>query len=423
MGRLVTCEGGTSALIVAAELGVSLEASEASATPRSAYTCGAVAGLAPALDGSSSNDVIAYANDPALEARLRRQGCHLRGPSPRLKARLDRKDWTRTLFARAGIRSVESLVAASDVPFDVVADRLGAPFVIQSVSGSSGRSTWLVGNPRELATVRATTDVDAPRLASRWEPGPTLNVHGLVASDGIEVSAASVQLTGPTELSDERFAYCGGDFIAAERMPSALLLEAAMLTRRVGEILRALGWLGIYGLDIQVSDGQLLVLEINPRLQASSWLLAEIEQRQGIVPMGARHERLLLGDQDAATVATGERGDTGSGAFLVIRQGRPGGHVPCVPRVGYYRRVDETLHFARSGVGFLGCRVGEIYLEGFGPAPGAWHQPGATLARVACAEQLVELDGRTLTEHGRHLATSVLGMLRSSRAGVVCSTA
>lgn len=376
---------------------------------RRPYSGSDVAGLAKSPEIGTDTKVISYANTPELASVLARRGARLLGPPAPLKQQLDDKPFVRSYLESHSLQPAPGFVAGPAWTWRAVRRQLGSPFVAQARTGSTGRSTWLVCDDEGFNTARSAVR-GAELLVSEWFPGTTLNLHGLVTDHGTHVGPPSMQLTGPPELTTERFAYCGADFGAASQLAPATLRSAASVAARTGDALLAMGWTGLFGVDLQLSDGRLHTLEINPRLQASSWLLAEVERAAGVIPLGRLHAEYLAGGA-VSSRREAAVGPATSGAFMVLRQDPPGGRAREHPPPGVYRLDHGLLHYLRRDVGLRCCTAGECYVDGFGPAAGAWHETAATLARLTTHERLIELDGQTLTSAASALLDALCRLL------------
>jgi len=411
---LATCEGGPAAAAAAIVLGADLVSLEDRAAVRRPWSNEDLASVVGLLEPSQRErePLLCYASGPQVEAEARRRGYSLAGGDGRLKQTFDRKEVARQLFVDAGLPTVPWLAGTRmALDFSALAERLGSPFVLQADGGSAGRGTHLIHEHFDLAAICEAMPDDVRLIASPLVAGVTLNIHGVVGHE-VAVSHASIQVTGVADLTDLDFGYCGNDFGAATALSSAALERARDLTLAVGTELRSRGWVGIFGLDVLLSGDALLPLEINPRFQGSSWLLAEVQQALGERPIGELHLDLVLGEGPTPYSFTPRRLAEPAGAFLILHQRHEAATLSATPTAGIYRADNSGLQFMRAGVGLLECASDEVYLEGFPPA-GHTIERGAVLARLATWHRLVELDGRTLAATGSTLVHHVSELLRT----------
>jgi hypothetical protein len=208
-------------------------------------------------------------------------------------ARLDDKVTGRQALHDAGVLTPASVVVQSGtVDRDTIADALRSPtLVLQTRHGSGGTGTWTydAGAPNGVLGGPG----GEPLLVSEWLDGPVVNVHLLVEETRCVISAPSVQLLGWLGLAGNPAAYCGADFAAAAALPPAQLDPFLDGAHAVAEHVWSLGFRGLLGLDA-ILAARPMFLELNPRYQASTWLLAELELAAGYEPVGEAHARALL---------------------------------------------------------------------------------------------------------------------------------
>jgi hypothetical protein len=304
------------------------------------------------------------------------------------------------IFVREQLRLLDVPVPASVVvpapealaAYPGLVERLGSPFVLQAPQGAGGQGTSLVGTAAELAAaVRAEPHV--PQwLASAYAGDTTINVAGVVYPDRVVVSPASVQASGIAELGAAYGAYCGSDFGAVRAIAPALLERAYEGAARIGAWLHRGGHRGIYGADIAVSDVDIAFLEVNPRIQGSSWLLSAAQGEAGLAPCLVEHVRALLDDEpgDDGPVPVERAVRPFSGSHLLLRWTGPQRVVESGPRSGEYLAGPE-----------------QVTVTGL-PGPGTVLVPGAITARLHASGSLVT-PGGSLGPGVRELITYLAG--------------
>jgi uncharacterized protein len=217
------------------------------------YSAGAAAAVAEGLDASCAAYVANFENHPAAVRRLSR-GRRLLGNSPASLARA--RDVAELAAAVAG--------AGARVPLTLVADQAGsAPagkrWLRKPVrgGGGSGVGAWRRGQP-----------LGAGELLQE-------RVDGLVASlafvaDGrrARLLGFAQGLAGDPALGGRGYRYCGSLY--------PLRPEAALrgrLEALAQALTRGFGLVGVNGVDFVVRDGEVFVLELNPRYTASMELI------------------------------------------------------------------------------------------------------------------------------------------------------
>jgi len=295
-------------------------------------------------------------------------------------------------------------VDIAELDYQALVHQLGHPLVVQQPIGSAGIGTFVVESEEELKCAGETQKVGSV-LVSSYEGATTLNVHGLVAPGGIGVSLPSVQLTGIPELSASWSSYCGNDYSAIKDLRPEVPLEVHRLTAAVGEWLFGQGYRGIYGIDMVIQDNTVRILEVNPRLQGSTWLLSELELESGNVPMAINHFLQLLG-QPVDLVSKSYAGD---GAYAILHhRGQQPAEVAHDLRPGVFiLNEDGQLAWKREGLGLIELHDDEFLVFGIPPRPICIVDPGAVLARIATRSRLATSNGRALTEWAARVVKAV----------------
>ncbi|GHJ49222.1 hypothetical protein Cs7R123_65640 [Catellatospora sp. TT07R-123] len=292
----------------------------------------------------------------------------------------------REVMASLGVPVPDAVVAdATELAFAPLAERLGTPFVAQTPNGAGGQGTYLVHEAAELvAALVAHPHVDR-WLVSRFAGPTTINCAGVVHHDGVRLLPASTQISGIDQLGLAFGGYCGSDF-TTPALGAGVLDRAYTHTAAIGHWLRGQGHRGLFGVDIAVSGDELGFLEVNPRIQGSSWLLSRLQERQGGTPCLHQHLLALLG----APLDGPERhpDPVPSGSHLLIRWQGPAGVVRAVP--------------ADGAVADPAARVSGL------PGTGVSLLPGAILGRIESTGSLAAPDGRALTARASALVAALV---------------
>ncbi|MEU5874190.1 hypothetical protein AB0A73_21870 [Glycomyces sp. NPDC047369] len=359
----------------------------------------------------------AYTLTPAWRAAVARSPyLSLPGRTPaRLPAPIAEKIAMRTWLARLGVPVPDSVIVfPGECDFAALARRLGPVMVVQDPHGSGGVGTMRVTGPDDLDAARRAHPRVHRWLASRWAGEVTVNLHGLVPARGpVAVSVPSLQLSGIAEIGAGFGEYGGSDFTAPPRLLTGPLLDqCTALVRRIGLGLSGMGHVGLFGVDIAFDGDRLAVIEINARVQASTWLLGEIELGAGTAPMLARHF-LALNDLPAASAM--EPPLPQGGSTLIIR------HTGSAPvragsglRPGVYG-FGEATAWRRAGIGLLDCGRDEVVVGDL-PRPGSLVAPGATLARLTASAPLALDSGHRLDPVAAAFVAAVQERIRPGSA-------
>jgi hypothetical protein len=306
---------------------------------------------------------------------------------PRVRAIAEDKVYVRQTLERLGVPVPQAVVVtAAAVDFREQAWLLDLPFVLQAPEGAGGQGTYLIHTKEDLLSAITRHPHVECWLASRYCGDVTINVAGVVHRDGVQLFPASVQSSGIASLGSGFGAYCGSDFGAATAIAAPVLAQAHHHAGQIGQWLREEGHLGLFGADIAVGSGGVAFLEVNPRIQGSSWLLSKAQRERHLKPCLEQHVEALLGrplggaDPEADPVA---------GSHLLCRWTGRQGIVRSVAAQGI--APDITITAAP--------RLGTVLM------------PGAIVARIESTGSLAAPDGRSLLPQTEKLLRAFLGSL------------
>jgi hypothetical protein len=396
----VVAEGGAGGRRFTAA-GARLVALEDRLARRRLWSSESIDALIPAVTAelarlSSESDrvvVVPYATTENLErAVAAAPGARLVGPSAAHRWWLDSKPAVRAALAERGVPVVPwQTVDLSAASYHDLRRALGPELVVQADRGSTGVGTSFVRNEDDFR--RIVQGGAGPRMVSAYAGDCVLNFHLAMAECGVAVLGPSVQLSGLPAIGVPAPIYCGNDFAATAGLPAALIEGSRSVAATVAEWLHHRGYRGLAGLDLVTDGTTSRVLEVNPRLQGSTWLVGEAQGRAG---SPATLNQLVFGQP--LTGAT----TPAAGAQLILRRppaGEPAVR-PAVRRVGVYAWRRGGLRFDRPALGLLDCDDHEIFIDGITHLPVDRIQPLAVVGRIASWQPLIQPDGRRLTEFG-----------------------
>ncbi|GAA0402217.1 pyridoxal-dependent decarboxylase [Streptomyces luteireticuli] len=221
----------------------------------------------------------------------RAHGYLLLAPEPGITDRAADKIRVLELFSAAGVPAPDSVLvpAAGRAPARAYwNDRWPGAVVQRRQNNLIGRGTAPVDSPAELEHRLAAWPDEALRL-SRRASGISLTVTACAGPDRTVVSAVSHQLVGLPELAASWGQHCGNRLVHPGDLPEGLYAQARDAARRVGEVLRAQGFRGVFGLDLVEDGGRLLAVEVNPRFQTVVSLVHAAERATGLLPSLGLH--------------------------------------------------------------------------------------------------------------------------------------
>lgn len=143
-------------------------------------------------------------------------------------------------------------------------------FIIQETNSSGGLGTFIIDSENYLH-VTSNLKRDSLYLISFFgEPSFSLNAHILITNNDVIVLPPSVQI-----IEKYRFnlIYSGADFVNYKYIDEKYQKKVYSYSKKIGNLLREIGYKGICGIDYLVYNDEVYFVEINPRFQASTILL------------------------------------------------------------------------------------------------------------------------------------------------------
>lgn len=143
-------------------------------------------------------------------------------------------------------------------------------FIIQEANSSGGIGTYILDSSN-YEEIKKQFSKSKLYLASIYAvPSFSINVHLLVTTDTTIVFPASIQLM---QEYYNRLLYAGADFYGYTYINKEYKNKIYNYAKIIGEKLSNVGYRGICGIDFIVSENEVYFVEINPRFQASTFLL------------------------------------------------------------------------------------------------------------------------------------------------------
>jgi hypothetical protein len=178
-------------------------------------------------------------------------------------------------------------------------------------------------------------------------------------------------------------------------MSEAAITHCTKAMERIGWGLGDLGYRGLFGVDFAVRGDTAAALEMNCRMQGSSWLLGEIELAAAGLPATVCH---VLQRHGLATTGPPEL-DGAEGTQLIVRHTGAPEWVHTAPSGGIYRLSGDRLVRRADGFGLLECGHEDCVVLNV-PRPATVLHPGGILARIVSRMSLTTPDGKTLNDYG-----------------------
>lgn len=140
-------------------------------------------------------------------------------------------------------------------------------FIIQKNISGGGEGTYLINEHNcELIMPNLVSD-DVYLVSPYYENNISLSCHLLIDSQHVTVFPISKQLLS---YDNNKVAYCGNEYLDNN---DSLAIQVKKKALDVGFRLMEINYRGICGLDFIFTENKVLLIEINPRYQGSSYLI------------------------------------------------------------------------------------------------------------------------------------------------------
>ena len=293
-----------------------------------------------------------------------------------------------------------------NLDFDEVADKVGLPLVLKLRVGASGGQTYLVSAKEDFLKLQQALGKEIV-IVSPYISGPSFNINGFIGRENVYLDQPSLQVIGVPECSAGRFTYCGNDYVAFRKHHQYITNEVKRVAEKLGLYMKALGYYGFFGVDYiyNLKDKVLYPLEINPRMQGSTALLA----RYQLLNKASRLEELYATETRPFQVA-----ETVDAAFVLL-----------------HNLTDERLTIETSfasGIYTFAYVQGKLKLTYLGdksifptqrnellvlgcPPKGTVVEPGAGIMRIEIGSAILSKKGTHLKKFFARLATDMYNIL------------
>lgn len=192
---------------------------------------------------------------------------------------LNNKFYVRNIMKENNVPILEYLWFNGDeLNYDDIKKKiLSNKFVLQAEIGAGGNETFLIENKQDLELI---LKKKVNYCVSKYVKHLPINVTLVVGKKNYISFPLSTQLI---KLTDKKFKYVGGDFIDSQALSSDIKNKIKLYNDIIVKIAREKGYKGILGIDYLLYDkDQIVFMEINPRFQASSFLInINLEKKYG----------------------------------------------------------------------------------------------------------------------------------------------
>jgi glutathione synthase/RimK-type ligase-like ATP-grasp enzyme len=164
------------------------------------------------------------------------------------------------------------IIDSSDLSFEELENSLGKEeqYVVQQSNSSGGFGTFLLSRENGMLLTLKQNYKELFIISPFIHYGFPVNINAVISRERILIFPMSIQIT---QKNQNRILYCGADYLAAHDIPDGLKKKIKKYAEKILKHIKQIGYLGIIGIDFLVTDTEIYFLEINPRYQASSFLI------------------------------------------------------------------------------------------------------------------------------------------------------
>lgn len=202
------------------------------------------------------------------------------------------KPWVEMSLKKVGIKTIDwEYVTGSDLIKKY--RTIKTPLVVRPCKGSGGFGIFLINDTDDLCKIPPNQTVYS---VSQYLNHVPLNVGACICRCGtVRCYSPSIQLIGVPFATNRLFGYCGNDFSVLEVFSKPLISKLESLVTFVGEWMFEYGYVGGFGIDVMVVDGDLVFSEINPRFQGSTSISVKLDESVGLDDIYMCHMGTFLG--------------------------------------------------------------------------------------------------------------------------------
>jgi glutathione synthase/RimK-type ligase-like ATP-grasp enzyme len=174
----------------------------------------------------------------------------------------------------------------SDANYKDIAKELDSEWiVVQLDRAHTGSGTFIIRSEEDYHNLRLTQGGNDVKI-TEYIKGYPYTINGCVTKKGIFVAGLQYQITGIPELTTGEGSTVGNDFgFASTNLSLEVQNKILNATRKIGEIMKADGFRGLFGIDLMVRGEDIFIIEINARQTANISFQTKLEIMQDQLPL------------------------------------------------------------------------------------------------------------------------------------------
>lgn len=167
------------------------------------------------------------------------------------------------------------LLDSHNLSFKSLSMKLGFSnaYIVQQNKSSGGFGTFYLSNDNESLINNLRTNYNELFIISPYiKNSISINVNAIIYNQSIKLFAPSLQIV---ENNQNRLLYHGADYKAFQMFSDEIIEKINENAKIILKMVQKLGYRGIIGIDFILEGDRIYFQEINPRFQASSFLIDE----------------------------------------------------------------------------------------------------------------------------------------------------
>lgn len=273
--------------------------------------------------GEQTPHIIVFKSTPGLELLCKRFDYQLVATPSRITEPLeDKVQFYRTFrsenqlnFPPASIREVDSL------QWQEIQSYFQTPVVVQFARGHAGDSTHFMNDQPGWEVFCASHQGKVAKM-SQFIQGDAVTLNACITLSQIIISLPFWQIMNEPLLNAQPGGTGGNDYSFVQKLQPDSWEKLKQQVEHIGKILQFKGYRGWLGFDFvyQPEHDQFFLIEVNPRLVASTAFFTQLQQNQQQIPFFGLHILSLLGlDQPLPVTNLQELREPFSASQMILR--------------------------------------------------------------------------------------------------------
>lgn len=310
-------------------------------------------------------NLLFFKNSANLEDFSSKNGWKIIAPSAKLARNIDNKLFFKRILEYLEINSPPIIVETlSSLEYDDLIGIISHKFILQFAKSFGGNKTFLIESEEDFNYFKQKFAERRVKLTP-FIKGKNFTLNGCITREAVLISGLFYQITGIPALTKNYLGACGNDWLYPV-LPDNVEERIFVISSRIGEYIRSLGYSGMFGLDFIIDENnEPFFMEINARLTTSVPMFTKLQLINGEIPLLALHifEFLKTGYSIDLEELNNRMKLRKKGAQVILHNLED---VPCIVegmvRPGIYLFKGGKLEFQREAYSIEQCQEEEEVL-------------------------------------------------------------